>query len=145
MASSKLASRLAVARTSRRIRRSSQAISDSWAPRRVSSCADRVAVADHDPVDAAHLAGLGRDAEPAGRADQREGGLRTGAGDLERRRAAGLGQRAVREEGAAPGGDGVAAAAGHDLRRQPAHRPAAWSSRPVWRASASPSLTTRTM
>ena len=38
--------------------------------------ADRVAVADHDPVDAAHLAGLGRDAEPAGRADQRQRRLR---------------------------------------------------------------------
>ena len=37
LASSKFASRLAVARTSRRIRRSSQAISDSWAPSRVSS------------------------------------------------------------------------------------------------------------
>ncbi len=37
LASSKLASRFAVARTSRRIRRSSQASTDSWAPSRVSS------------------------------------------------------------------------------------------------------------
>ena len=87
--------------------------------------ADRVAVADHDPVDAADLAGLGLDAEPAGDADERERRLRAGAGDLERRRAAGLGQRAVREERAAPRGDGVAAATGHHGGRQAAHRPAA--------------------
>ena len=87
--------------------------------------ADRVAVADHDAVDAADLAGLGLDAEPAGGADQGEGGLGTGAGDLERRGAAGLGERAVREERPAPGGDGVAAGAGDDLRRQTADRTAA--------------------
>ena len=125
LASSKFASRLAVARTSRRIRRSSQAISDSWAPSRVSSGADRVAVADHDAVDAADLAGLGLDAEPAGGTDEREGRLRAGAGHLERRGAAGLGERAVRQERAAPGGHRVAAGAGDDLRRQPAHRTAA--------------------
>ena len=38
--------------------------------------ADRVAVADHDPVGAAHLARLRRDPEPPRRADQRERGLR---------------------------------------------------------------------
>src|SRR3954452_25423581 len=54
--------------------------------------ADGVAVADDDAVDAADLSGLGRDAEPAGRPDQREGRLGAGAGDLERARAAGLGE-----------------------------------------------------
>ena len=83
--------------------------------------ADRVAVADHDPVDAAHLARLGGDAEPAGDADDRERGLGAGAGDLERGRAAGLGQRAVGQEGTAPGGHGVAAATGDDGRRQATH------------------------
>ena len=87
--------------------------------------ADRVAVADHDPVDAADLAGLGLDAEPAGDADQGERGLGAGAGDLERGGAAGLGERAVGQERAAPGGDGVAAAAGDDRGRQPADRAAA--------------------
>ena len=87
--------------------------------------ADGVAVADDDPVDPAHLAGLGRDAQPAGRADQREGRLGPGAGDLEGRRPAGLGERAVGEERAAPGGLGVAHRAADDLGRQPAHRAAA--------------------
>ena len=64
---------------------------------------DRVAVLDHDPVDAADLAGLGGDAEPPGGADQRQRRLRARAGDLQRAGAAGLGQRAVRQERAAPG------------------------------------------
>ena len=38
---------------------------------------------DDDPVDASYLAGLGLDAEPAGHSDERQGGLGTGAGDLE--------------------------------------------------------------
>ena len=125
LASSKLASRLAVARTSRRIRRSSQASTASWAPSRVSMRADGVAVADDDPVDPAHLAGLGRDAEPARRTDEGQRRLGPGAGDLEGRGPARLGERAVGQEGPAPGGLGVA-------RReplttcggQPAHRAA---------------------
>ena len=125
LASSKLASRLAVARTSRRIRRSSQASTAVVRAEPGEQRADRVAVADDDPVDAAHLAGLGADAEPAGRTDQRERRLGPGAGDLQRRGAARLGQRAVGEERAAPGRLGVAHGAGHHLRRQPAHRSAA--------------------
>ena len=107
---------------------------------------DRVAVLDHDPVDAAHLARLGGDADPAGGADQRQRRLRTRAGDLQRAGAAGLGQRAVRQERAPPRRHRAA-----DVRRRPraaagprTGRPRT-SSRPVWRASASPSLTTRTM
>ena len=65
------------------------------------------------------LAGLGRDAEAAGDADERERGLGAGAGHLERRRTAGLGQRAVGEEGAAPGRVRVAAAAGDDRGGRP--------------------------
>ena len=87
--------------------------------------ADRVAVADHHAVHAADLARLGGDAEAAGDADDGERGLRAGAGDLERGRAAGLGQRAVREEGTAPRGDGVAAATAHDGRREPTYGSAA--------------------
>src|SRR3954471_2765195 len=56
--------------------------------------ADRVAVADDDPVGAADLAGLGRDAETAGGAHQCHGRLGPGAGDLEGRRTARLGERA---------------------------------------------------
>ena len=46
-----------------------------------------------------------------------------GTGDLQRHRAARLGQRAVGEERAAPGRFAVAAAAGDHLPGQPAHRP----------------------
>src|SRR3954454_16926188 len=92
--------------------------------------ADRVAVPDDDPVGAADLARLGRDAQPAGRADERHRRLGTGAGDREGRRPAGLGERAVGEEGAAPGGLGVVDAAGDDRRREPAHGPAALVDQP---------------
>ena len=87
--------------------------------------ADGVAVADHHPVRAADLPRLRGDAEPAGRADQRQRRLRAGAGDLEGGAAARLGQRPVGEERAAPGGLGVAHPAGDDGRRQAAHRAAA--------------------
>ena len=97
--------------------------------------ADRVAVADHHPVDAAHLAGLGHDAQPPGRPDQRQRRLRTRAGDLESRGPARLGQRAVGQERAAPGGLGVADRPDDHLRRQAAHRSPAASTSPVWRAS----------
>ena len=46
------------------------------------------------------------------RADEGERRLGAGAGDLERARSARLGERAVGQEGPAPGGDGVAAGAG---------------------------------
>ena len=69
---------------------------------------DGVAVADDDAVDATDLTGLGLDPQPAGRADEGQRRLGPGAGDLERRRTAGLGERAVGEERAAPGGLGVA-------------------------------------
>ena len=67
--------------------------------------ADRVAVADDHTVDAAHLARLGLDPEPTSDTDQGQRRLRAGAGDLERGRATGLGEGAVRQEGAAPGRD----------------------------------------
>src|SRR5690606_24702472 len=85
--------------------------------------ADRVAVADHDPVDAADLARLGVDLQPAGRAHQRERRLRAGAGHLKGHGATGLGQRTVREEGPPPRRLGVAGGAGDHLTGQAAHRP----------------------
>ena len=87
--------------------------------------ADRVAVADHHPVDPADLAGLGGDPEAAGRADQRQRGLGARAGDLQEERAARLGERAVRQERAAPGRLRVAGAAADHLRRQAPDRAAA--------------------
>ena len=106
-ASSKLASRLAVARTSRRMRRSSQASTDSCAPMRVSSAP----IASPSRTTTRSLPRTSRaladDAEPAADADERQRGLGGRAGDLERAGAAGLGERAVREERAAPGGLGV--------------------------------------
>ncbi|CAB4886471.1 unannotated protein [freshwater metagenome] len=45
---------------------------------------DGITVADHDPIDAAHLPRLRSDAEPAGRTDQGKRSLRAGAGDLQR-------------------------------------------------------------
>src|SRR5689334_22423756 len=87
--------------------------------------ADRLAIADDDPVDAADLTGLGADAEATGRTDQRQRRLGAGAADLESRRAAGLGERAVREERTAPRRHRVARRAGDDLRRKTADRAAA--------------------
>src|SRR4051794_26981755 len=83
---------------------------------------DRVTVADHDAVDTTHLARLGADAQAAGRPDECESRLGARAGDLERRGPAGLGERAVRQEGAAPGSDRVAVATGDHLWRQAADR-----------------------
>ncbi len=85
--------------------------------------ADRVTIPDHHPVHAADLAGLGVDLQPPRRPDHGQGGLRPRAGHLEGHRAAGLGQAAVGEERAAPGGLAVAAGPGHYLPGQPAHRP----------------------
>src|SRR5439155_1557910 len=65
--------------------------------------ADRVTVADHDPVRTAHLARFRLNTKASGRTDERERRLRPRAGDLQRGRAPRLGERAVREEGAAPG------------------------------------------
>jgi len=86
--------------------------------------ADRVTVPDHHPVDPAHVPRLGADLQPPGTADEAERGLRPGAGDLQGHRAARLGQRPVHQEGASPGRLAVAAAAGHHLPGQPAHRAA---------------------
>ena len=55
--------------------------------------ADRVAVAHHHPVHAAHLAVLRGDAQPARGADQGERRLLSGAVDLQRGAAAGLGEQ----------------------------------------------------
>ncbi len=85
---------------------------------------DRLAVSDHDPVDAANLAGLGLDAVPASRTNKRECGFGTGAGHFQRRGSAGLGERSMRQERTAPGRDRVAAGAGHDLWGQTANRTA---------------------
>jgi hypothetical protein len=106
---------LAVARTSRR-----------WRQHR----ADRLAVADHDAVHAAHLAGLGRDPESAGCADERHRGLAPGARDLERRRTARVGEAPPREERAAPDRGDVVARSGRQLVRQTADRPAAGVEQP---------------
>src|SRR5690606_9019085 len=83
-------------------------------------------------VGAAHLTCLGGDAEPAGGADEREGGLRAGAADLEGRGTARFGERTVGEERSAPRRGGVGDAATDHLRRQSAHG----SSAPVEQAGA---------
>src|SRR5918993_1170606 len=82
---------------------------------------DGVAVTDDDTVDATDLASLGGDVEAARCADEGERGLGAGAGHLERRRAARLGERSVGEEGAAPCALGVADGSADDLRRQSSH------------------------
>src|SRR5690606_31742782 len=86
--------------------------------------ADVVAVADDDAVHAADLARLGGDVHPAGRADEGEGGLGAGAGDLQRGGAAGLGEGAAGEEGTAPGGDGLLHPGGDDGGGQATNRAA---------------------
>jgi hypothetical protein len=73
---------------------------------------------------AAHLAGLGGDADAMRRPDERHGRLARRAGDLERGRATGVGQRTAREERAAPDGGEIVARARGELVRQPAHRTA---------------------
>jgi hypothetical protein len=88
-------------------------------------CTDRVAVADDDPVAAAHLARLRLHTQAPADTDQRERRLGGWAGDLERARPARLGERAVGEERAAPGRLGVGDAAGDDMVRQTLHRTAA--------------------
>src|SRR5207253_606369 len=65
------------------------------------------------------------DTEPTGGADQRHGGLGPRAGHLQGGGAAGLGERAVGQEGATPRGLGVADAAGYDGGRQAPDRAAA--------------------
>ena len=82
---------------------------------------DGVAVADDHPVHSPDFAGLRLDAEPAGRAHERQRGLGTGAGDLHGRGPAGFGQGTVGQEGAAPDGLGVGGGAVDDGGRQPAH------------------------
>ena len=121
LASSKFTRRFAVARTSRRWRSSSQLRTVSVGAHEREHRADRLAVADDDPVHAAHLAGLRGDAEAAGRADERHRRLVAGAGDLERGRAARIGEAAVREERAAPDRGDLVARAGGELVGQPAH------------------------
>ena len=64
---------------------------------------DGIAVTDDDPVDTAHLSRLGHNSETAGRTREGQGCLGTGAGHLECARASRLGERAVGQEGAAPG------------------------------------------
>src|SRR5262249_20413441 len=86
---------------------------------------DRVPVPDPHAVDTSHVARLRLDPKPPGGADHRQRRLRPRAGELKRHRPAWLGQRAVRQEGAAPGGLAVAGTPGNDLPRQPADWPAA--------------------
>jgi hypothetical protein len=75
LASSKLASRLAVPLLPRH--------HGVVRPEPGEHGADGVTVADDDPVDPTDLAGLGLDAEPAGRSHERQCGLGPRAGDLE--------------------------------------------------------------
>ena len=125
-ASSKLTRRLTPARTSRRWRSCSQSRRGALGAhlRRASRGSPRPR--GHDAGHAAHLAGLGGDAEPVRRADERHRGLGRGARDLERRGSAGLAQRAGGEERAR------ARSAARSAREpvvslfgQPAHGPAA--------------------
>src|SRR5689334_2144313 len=85
---------------------------------------DRLAVPDHHPVHPAHVAGLGVDLQPPRGADQGERRLGAGAGDLQRHRAARLGQRAVGQERAPPGRFAVARRARYHLPGQAADRAA---------------------
>src|SRR5699024_1772105 len=82
-------------------------------------------VADDDPVDPAHLPRLDLDVQATGGADEGERSLRPGTGDLQRRGASRLGERAMREEGTAPRGLGVTGGTGDDLGGQTPHRPTA--------------------
>ena len=82
---------------------------------------DRIPVPHDHPVHAAHLAGLREDAEPAGRAHEREGGLRAGAGELHRGGAAGLREGAVGQEGPAQHRFGVGHGPVDHGGREPAH------------------------
>ncbi|CAH0271108.1 hypothetical protein SRABI128_03396 [Microbacterium sp. Bi128] len=82
---------------------------------------DRVTVADHHAVHTPDLAGLGLDAQAAGRADEGQGRFGAGAGDFHGRGAAGLGERAVDQERAAPDSFGVRGGAVHHYRRKAAH------------------------
>ena len=81
-------------------------------------------------MDSAHLPRLRRDLQAASGADESHGGLVTGAGDLESRRATGVGKRAVREKRAAPDGGKLLAAAGGELVREAADRPSAGIQQP---------------
>src|SRR5215472_11303620 len=123
-ASSKFASRFAVPRTARRILRSSQASTLSWAPSLVSialiASPSRITTRSTPRTSRAFA-----DLQPPRGADHGQRRLRSRAGELERHGSARLGQRTVGQEGAAPGRLAVARAARHDLPRQPAHGPAA--------------------
>ena len=88
--------------------------------------------------------GFGGDTQPAGGTDQRESGLRPGAGHFERHGTAGFGQRAVCQECSAPRGNAVTEAAAHHLCWETAGRPAVRVDEAGLPASASPSLITRT-
>ncbi len=121
LASSKLARRFAEARTSRRIRRSSQASTDSWAPSRVSMAAMASPSRITTRSIPAHLTRLGADAEPPGRPDQGEGGLGARTGHLQGHRAARFGERTMGEEGATPRGHRDVQATADHLHRQTPH------------------------
>ena len=116
LASSKLARRFAVPRTSRRVRFSSHSM------HRVVGAEPREQVQRwrrrHESRRGRRRAprGTSRDAEPARGADESQRGLGTGRRHLERRRSAGLRERAVGDERAAPGANGVVDA----RRRRPA-------------------------
>lgn len=87
---------------------------------RLQHAADALGLADDDARHTAHLARLRGDADAAGGADDGHPGLARRAGDLERSRAARLGQAARSEEGSAPDGGEVLAGAGRESVRQPA-------------------------
>ena len=83
--------------------------------------ADRVRIADGDAVGAANLLGTRAGAELTRAADHREGDLRTGARDLQRRRTSRFHERAAREEGATPNCRGLGGSRGDEHWRQAAH------------------------
>ena len=83
-------------------------------------------VLDHDAVHAADLTRLRGHPDAAGRADQGERRLRSRAGDLQRARAARLGQRSVGQERAPPRRDRAARVGRDHVRGQPAHRTATY-------------------
>ena len=145
LASSKFASRLAVARTSRRIRRSSQAISDSWAPSRVSSwpmaSPSRITTRSTPRTSRALAWMPSRRATPT-RASAASGPGQVTSSDDERPGSVSepWARKAPRQAATASQPPPETTAGGRPRTGRPR-----WSSRPVWRASASPCLLTRTM
>ena len=108
LASSKFARRLAVPRTSRRVRLFFPLEHRVVRAETCKQCRDRVAVTNDDAIHSPHFARLRGDARACVAAPtSAKRGLGSRRGDLEARGTARLGERAVREKSPTPCGDGV--------------------------------------